>query len=178
LLGLSGGTASTALDPNLQNTFTRQLTAYVEREVAHDFGLRSGFVWNGRRQVRATIRADRPFDGYNIPVTAADPGPDGRQGTSDDGGAFTAFNLGPPFAGAQAVNLTANLPDSANSDYYTWEITATRREVGRWSLLASFAETWSRETNLGGGGSFTPNAFINTADGRNRFSTWQGKVNA
>jgi len=76
------------------------------------------------------------------------------------------------------VNLTANLPDSANSDYYTWEITATKREVGRWSLLASFAETWSRETNLGGGGSFTPNALINTDNARNTFKTWQGKINA
>ncbi|HXI30753.1 MAG TPA: TonB-dependent receptor, partial [Vicinamibacterales bacterium] len=93
VLGVSGGSVSTALDPNLQNTFTRQATVYVEREVAHDFGLRSGFVWNGRRQVRSTIRADRPFDGYNAPVTVIDPGPDGRVGTGDDGSTYTAFNL-------------------------------------------------------------------------------------
>src|SRR5438105_981976 len=142
-LGVSGGSVSTALDPNLQNTFTRQLTAYVEREVAHDFGVRSGFVWNGRRQVRTTIRADRPFDGYSVPVTVTDQGPDGKLGTADDRGTYTAYNLAPQFVGVQAVNLTTDLPDSANSDYYTWEITATRREIGRWSLLASFAETWN-----------------------------------
>jgi len=178
LLGVTGGSVSTALDPNLQNTFTRQLTAYLEREVAHDFGVRSGFVWNGRRQVRGTIRADRPFDGYTVPVTTVDPGPDGRIGTADDGAAYTAYNLAPAYVGAPAVNLTTSLPDSLNSDYYTWEVTATRREVGRWSLLASFAETWNRETNLGAGGSFTPNGLINTVDGRNRFSLWQLKVNA
>ena len=175
VLGVSGGSVSTALDPNLQNTFTRQATVYVEREVAHDFGLRSGFVWNGRRQVRATIRADRPFDGYNAPVTVIDPGPDGRVGTGDDGSSYTAFNLAQQYVGLAAVNLTANLPDSADSDYYTWEVSATRRDIGRWSLLASFAETWSRETNFG---TFTPNALINTVDGRNHFATWQGKINA
>src|SRR5437588_12624288 len=37
-----GGAASTALDRDLQNTFTRQVTTYVEREVAANFGVRSG----------------------------------------------------------------------------------------------------------------------------------------
>src|SRR5207244_11796448 len=112
------------------------------------------------------------------PGCGADPGPGGRPGTGDDGGVYTVYNLAPQYVGVPAVNLTTDLPDSANSDYYTWEITATRREIGRWSLLASFAETWNRETNLAGGGSFTPNALVNTVDGRNRFSTWQAKVNA
>ena len=178
LLGVSGGSVSTALDPGLQNTFTRQATIYVEREVAANLGVRTGFVWNGRRQVRGTIRADRPFGGYGAAVPVRDPGPDGRAGTADDGATFTAYNLSPEFVGLPAVNLTTNLPDSADSDYYTWEITATRREIGRWSLLASFAETWSHETSLGGGASFTPNALINTDGGRNRFKAWQGKINA
>jgi hypothetical protein len=91
---------------------------------------------------------------------------------------FTAYNLAPQYTGLPAVNLTANLPDAANSDYYTWELTATKREGGRWSLLASVAETWSHETNLAGGASFTPNALINTDDARNMFKTWQAKVNA
>lgn len=175
VLGVSGGSVSTALDPGLQNTYTRQATTYLEREVAPNLGIRTGFVWNGRRQARATIRADRPFSGYSTPVTVQDPGPDGRVGTADDGAAYTAYNLAAQYVGLPAVNLTTNLPDSANSDYYTWEITATKREVGRWSLLASFAETWSRETNFG---TYTPNALINTVDGRNTYKTWQGKINA
>src|SRR5262249_27117825 len=93
----------------------------------------------------------------------------------------TAYNLAPSYSTLAPVNITTN-PANADSDYYTWEITATRREVGRWSLLASFAETWSRETNFGQqqgfSASYNPNALINTADGRNRYKTWQGKVNA
>jgi hypothetical protein len=79
--------------------------------------------------------------------------------------------------GLAPINITRNLTDS-DSDYYTWEVTATKRETGRWSLLASFAETWSRETNVGPAALFTPNAFINTQSGLNIFKTWQGKINA
>lgn len=177
LLGVNGGSVSTALDPNLQNTYTRQVTTYVEREVAANFGVRTGFVWNGRRQVRATVNANRPFDAYTVPLTIRDPGPDGRAGTADDGGTFTAYNLAAANLSLPPVNITRNL-NEATSDYYTWELTATRRETGRWSLLASFAETWSRETSLGGGASYTPNALINTNGGVNAFKTWQGKINA
>jgi hypothetical protein len=139
--------------------------------------VRTGFVWNGRRQVRATVNANRPFDAYNVPIPIRDPGPDGRAGTADDGGTFTAYNLAAANLSLQPVNITRNI-NEAKSDYYTWEITATRRETGRWSLLASFAETWSHETNLSGGASYTPNAFINTENGLNVFRTWQGKINA
>ena len=177
LLGVNGGSVSTALDPSLANTFTNQTTAYLEREVAANFGVRTGFVWNGRRQVRATVNANRPFDAYNVPVSVRDPGPDGRAGTADDGATFTAFNLAAANASLPPVNITRNI-NEAKSDYYTWEITATRRESGRWSLLASFAETWSQETNLAGGASYTPNALINTDNGLNIYKTWQGKINA
>ena len=31
----------------------------------------------------------------------------------------------------------------ANSDYYTWEVTATKRMSNRWSAMSSFSQTWS-----------------------------------
>ena len=74
------------------------------------------------------------------------------------------------------MNLTTNLPDS-NSEYYTWEITATKRQRAGWSLLASFTETWSHEAALGTGNDFTPNALINATGNQDRFRTWQAKLN-
>ncbi len=178
LLAVSGGRAATTLDPALENTLVRQVTAYVEREVGPNVGVRSGFVWNGRRQVRAQVNVNRPLDAYSVPVPIRDPGPDGRLGTDDDGATLTAFNLSAAALALPVVNITTNLPAEADSDYYTWEVTATKRETGRWSLLASFAYTWSHESNLSGGASFTPNAFINTDEGRRKFTTWQGKLHA
>ncbi len=76
---------------------------------------------------------------------------------------------------APPVNPTTNLPDS-NSDYYSWEITATRRQRTGWSWLASFTHTWAREAALGTGNDFTPNALINAAGTQDRFRTWQAKL--
>jgi hypothetical protein len=177
LLSVQGGTASTVFDPNLENTYVRQVTAYVERELMPNVGVRTGLVWNGRRQVRGQINVNRPLDVYTVPVTISDPGPDGRLNTADDGGTFTAFNLDAATLARPIVNITTNLAD-ADSDYYTWEVTATKREAQRWSLQASFAHTWRRETALSAGAGYTPTAFINTDDGSLNSTVWQGKIHA
>ncbi len=95
LLAFRAVRTSTAFDQNLKNTYTRQATAYVEREVAANFGVRTGFVWNGRRQVRGTVNVNRPLDAYTVPVTFRDPGADGRVNTADDGGCYTGYNSRP-----------------------------------------------------------------------------------
>jgi len=110
-------------------------------------------------------------------LAVVDPGPDGRAGSADDAGTVTAFGLTPAASSASPVNLTTNLPDS-NSDYYTWEVTASKRQSARWSLLASFTKTWAREAALGTGNDFTPNALINATGTQDRFTTWQAKLNA
>ena len=74
------------------------------------------------------------------------------------------------------MNRTLNLGSGADRDYYTWEITATRRQTASWSLLASFARTWNLEGAIAANA--TPNLLINTVDGQNKFSTWQAKINA
>ena len=50
LIGVSGGSASTRLDPGIENTYVHQASAYVEREVAPDVGIRTGMVLNAKRQ--------------------------------------------------------------------------------------------------------------------------------
>ena len=119
----------------------------------------------------------RPLNAYSIPVPVVDPGPDGRLGSVDDGATLTAYDLTAEALNASPVNLTTNLPDS-NSEYTTWEITATKRQNARWSLLASFTHTWTREAALGTGNDFTPNALINASGSQDRFTTWQAKLNS
>ena len=172
---VQGGVASQVFDDNLENTYVNQFTAYVEREVGANFGVRTGFVWNGRRQVRGQINVNRPLEAYTVPVSFLDPGPDGRLSTADDGGTLTGYNLSAAALAAPIVNITTNLP-GADSDYYNWEVTATKRETSFWSLQASFAHTWTRETALSAGAGFTPNAFINTEDERLVNTTWQAKL--
>jgi hypothetical protein len=177
LQSVQGGTASTVFDADLENTYVQQVTTYVEREVANNFGVRTGFVWNGRRQVRGQINVNRPLDAYSVPVTFTDPGPDGILGNADDGATLTGYNLSPEALARPIQNITTNL-DDADSDYYTWELTATKRETSNWSMQASFAQTWRHETALGAGAGYTPNAFINTDDGQLVSTTWQAKLMA
>ena len=42
---------------------------------------------------------------------------------------MTAFNLAAEFLTLPVVNRTLNLGPGADRDYYTWEITATRRQT-------------------------------------------------
>src|SRR5262249_33867190 len=133
------GKSATGVDPNLKNSYQRQSTAYFEREVAPNFGVRTGFVWNGRRQNRATLNLSQPFAACNVPVTVVDPGPDGVAGTADDGGAIQAYNLDSAYLSLSPNQQLANLNSVADSNYYTWEVTADKRQSGRWSLLASFS---------------------------------------
>ena len=177
LISVSGGSTSTRLDPGIENTHVRQTSAYIEREVGPNVGVRTGVVLNARRQPYGTINVNRPLGAYSVPIAVVDPGPDGRVGSADDRGSVTAYDLTPEALSAAPVNLTTNPPDS-NSEYYTWEITATKRQSGRWSLLASFTHTWNHEAALGTGNDFTPNALINAAGSQVHFRTWQAKLYA
>ena len=165
------GKSATGVDPNLKNSYQLQSTAYFEREVAPNFGVRTGYVWNGRRQSRATFNLNQPFAAFNVPVTVADPGPDGVFGTADDGGSVQAFNLDPAYLSLSPNQQLANLNSVGDSNYYTWEVTAAKRQSGRWSMLGSFSETWSRS----GYTALTPNALIGSINGQDVFSNWNAK---
>jgi hypothetical protein len=159
--------------PNLQNQYTLQASGYLEREIAQGFGLRTGFVWNGMRNQYTTVNVSQPFSAFNQPITAANPGPDGRAGTADDGRAVTAYNLNPSFVGLPVVQQIQN-GITRNNDYYTWEISGIKRRSNHWSLIASFSNLWSRV----GAVVLTPNELINTTNGRDYFSEWQVRISS
>jgi hypothetical protein len=191
LVSVSGarpdGQSATRIDPSLENGFSRQALVYLERELAANFGLRTGFVWNGWRQIYGQVFANWPLEGFNVPVTIADPGADGRVGTGDDGSAIRAFNLDASSLALPPDQVIRNFANQ-DSDYYTWELTANRRQQGRWSLLASVSTTWSRQAVVPlQGAQFSDRGFqeynantinVNTADGRDRFMTWAAKASS
>ena len=136
------------------------------------------------RNQRTNRDANRPFDAFNVPATFADPGPDGRAGTGDDGSPINGFNLQSSATGLPTLTTVANQPD-ARGDYYTWEVSGNRRMSGRWSLRASFTHTWNIDHGNSYAGStvrqyslpFTPNDLINTdrEDGAYKFTNWTAK---
>jgi hypothetical protein len=184
LLSSQGGVASTVVDPNLENTYTREVSAWFERELATNFGVRTGLVMRQIRNQRANVDANRPFNAFDVPATFPDPGPDGRTGTSDDGAPISGFNLNSSRLGLPTLTTVANVP--GNGDYYTWEVSANRRMTGRFSLRASFTHTWNYDHATAYAGNtvrqyalpYTPNDLINTdrEDGAFRFTNWTAKL--
>ena len=86
--------------PDLEDTYTREFSTWFERELAANFGVRTGVVVRQIRNQRVTnFNANRPFSAFNVPVQIRDPGPDGRTGTSDDGALISGFNLDPSLIG-------------------------------------------------------------------------------
>jgi hypothetical protein len=183
LLDSRGGTAPDSIDPRLKLPLLKETGAWFERELPGNIGLRTGLVWRGERQHFLRQNAARPFDAFSVPTPIPDPGPDGRLGTSDDGPPLQGYELGREVPG-QATAIVRNVPHS-DSDYWTWDITATRRLTHRWSIAGGFDHVWNRDqTNTYVGQAarqnaypLTPNDLLNAApNGRYEFRTWSAKV--
>jgi hypothetical protein len=184
LVGQRGGLAVESRDPDLTLPVLHEMAAWIERELFGNTGVRTGVVFRSERQHFARQDVNRPFDAFTSPVSISDPGPDGGVGTPDDGPAIRGYNLRPELVDLAPVNIVRNVPD-ADSNYWTWDVTATRRFAGRWSLVAGLAHTWSRDqantyfgqpvrTNVY---PLTPNDLINAAEGgQYEFRIWSLKI--
>jgi hypothetical protein len=196
LTSSAGGVATQVLGSDLKDTYTNEAAGWLEREVIPDFGVRGGFVYRTERNLAIAYNLNRPFSAYTVPVTIQDPGPDGVVGTPDDGQSYAAYNLSAAALALPIVNTYANVPGTSN-DYYTFEITGTKRMSHRWSALMSFSKTWAAAQNGCGtnacgssgatffGTSFRQDALpvnpidlINTdPNGQMRYTDWSLKLN-
>ena len=183
-LDTRGGAALESLDPDLQLPIMREGAASVERELFATVGIRTGLVWRGERQHYVRQNANRPFSAFTVPVDIQDPGPDGRPGTEDDGPAIQGYDVTSETKDLPQLNVVRNVTD-ADSHYFTWDVTATRRFSRRWSLVAGFAHTWNYDQANAYSGQtvrqntypLTPNDLINAGnDGDYEFRIWSAKI--
>ncbi len=171
-----------SLDDGLKLDFMHEVTARLEREIGANTRVASSVVWRGHRQPFLRQDESYPFSAFSRAVPVLDPGVDGLPGTADDGPAIVVHDL--PEARVSPSYLVANVPN-APSDHVTWEVTADRRLRGRWSLVAGFSHTWTRDQASGYSGQavranpfpLTPNDLINTDDeGRHEFRVWSARA--
>jgi len=182
-LDARGGAAPDSVDPRLKLPLLREVGAWFEREIPGDIGLRTGIVWRGERRHFLRQNDNLPFEAFSLPIAIPDPGPDRQFGTADDGRSIPGYDLGRNLPD-QSSNVVRNVPHS-DSDYWTWDIIATRRFTRRWSMTAGFDHVWNRDqTNTYFGQavrqnaySLTPNDLINAGpNGRYEFRTWSAKL--
>ena len=139
----SAASARRVLDPNLKNTRTDEVSAWIEHELVPGVGLQGGYVYRKIDNFRVRVNVNRPVSAYNVPVTLRDPGPDGVFGNGDDGANFQAFNLNPANLALPNVNQLTNL--DGEGEYQTVEFGINKRQTGKWSLAASVSKRWNKD---------------------------------
>jgi Carboxypeptidase regulatory-like domain len=139
-----GGSAGAEIDPSLKNSYTDEASFFVERAVMNDLGVRVGYVWKKDNNGWQQMNDGRPLSAYNIPVTVADPGPDGNLVTTTDNGTLSLFNLDD--TSRTTRNVVRNV-DGYEGTYKTLEFSANKRYSRRWSMNASFSYVWTEEWN-------------------------------
>ena len=183
LLERRGGTPSDTIDSGLRLPYMHEATVHVERAAGARVTLSTGVVWRGERQQGVRQTAGSPFEAFTVPALRRDPGPDGREGTGDDGREVVLYDLPPGFdtAGTAVIRNV----DRSDGDVITWEAGVARQFSDGWSLSTSFAYTWNRDQDSAylnqpvrdHAYPLTPNDLIHT-DGRGRhvFGVWAAKA--
>jgi hypothetical protein len=183
VLDSRGGISPDSIDARLKLPHLREIGVWFERELPGSVGLQTGVVWRGERQHFLRQNARRPFEAFSLPVLIPDPGPNGSFDTSDDGPPLRGYELGRDVPD-QPTNIVRNVPRS-DSDYWTWDITVTKRLERHWSIAGGFDHVWNRDqANMYFGQAvrqnaypLTPNDLLNAGpNGRYEFRTWSGKV--
>jgi hypothetical protein len=124
---------NTRIDPAIKHSYAEEWFAGVERAVAPRLTIKTQYI---RRNVRNAIGYIDVGSTWT-PTTAIDPGPDGRSGTSDDGGPLTLFyNLN----AADAQYVLTN-PPGARRRYDAVQVIAVQRAMAGLAVQASY--TWA-----------------------------------
>ena len=165
---LSGGVPN----PNQQEEMNDEFSLGVERELMPNVAVRVTGIYSRDRNTYRVQNNRRPYEVFNIPITNADPGPDGQRGTADDPGTSVTYYDYPAALAAPAFQEPMLINDPrADANFKTLEVAATKRLANRWQFMASYSATKSDIPNvpntvsytgeLGGGYStFDPNAEI------------------
>ena len=132
-----GNAGTLPVDRDLARPYSQQFAGHLEREIREGLSGRVSVVYNNVRNEWDEVDVAR-VNGYTVPFTTTDPGPDGRVGTGDDA-QLSLMDLAP---GTPEERLFTNPEAGYDSDFYTVEFAANRRMQGNWMLLTSFAYTW------------------------------------
>jgi len=122
----------------------QEISASLEREVAHNLGVRFLFVNKSSFSAQTNTTPGRPYEVWNRQFTRRDPGPDGLLSTADDplvNGAprmVTFYDYDPAYRDASfATTSLVNVPRERSGKSYTYELAMTKRMSNRWQATAS-----------------------------------------
>ncbi len=175
------GAKTSAINPDLDQPKTHEVTASLERQIASNFQARASYVYRREVDRYRTVNVLRPYEAYGIAIPAKDPGPDGVVGTADDGQAITYYEYAADYAGSAFIrNVDLNVPGYDNS-FHSVEVAAQKRMSNRWQLVTSFLATHVDEwvafnTATGASGTGVPVTPNEEFFPRSQYWQWNYKV--
>jgi carboxypeptidase family protein len=122
------------MDPDAKHSFADQYFVGVERQLPARVSVRVHYVRRSFKEALGFIDEGSTW----TPVSVTDPGPDGRAGTSDDGGVITVFNNYTP----SDQQLVFTNPPGAFRRYNAFQLAGSRAH-GRGLHVEAFY-TWAR----------------------------------
>jgi hypothetical protein len=128
---------STAVDPNISNSWTDEYTAGIEQQLINDLGLRFNFVRKIEQNPYASVNTAQDISSFT-PITVNDPGPDAITGTADDQ-PIVIYNLLPQFKGVNKTSIQNFKGIGGN--FSTIEFSMTKRMSNKWMGLVGFDRT-------------------------------------
>jgi len=172
-------------NPNEREPMTDEFSVSFERQLIPNLAVRATGIYSREHNTYRVQNNKRPYDVYNIPVTARDPGPDGRLNTADDPGTTVTYWEYPvEYQGAAFQEPMLVNDKRSEGNYKSIEVAASKRMSNRWMMMASYsatklhvpfvANTAGLTDFTGGGGltvilaTFDPNAEIFSAN-----NTWE-----
>lgn len=169
--------ARRSIDPDIAHSHVDQLVAGIERQIGTTWSLQTHYIYRRFDRFMMYTRSGAIWE----PVARRDPGPDGLNGTPDDGATFTVYSL----TNAAATTLRYENPNGLFRRYHAVQAVARRRLADAWHAQISY--TWSKtagtsQNSLHGNagvratGVGEPNGQINGADRAVHDPTNEAKV--
>jgi hypothetical protein len=130
------------VNPDLKLGYVHETTLTFEQQVTSSAAFRLLYLYRTEGNQSANSNIARPFEVYTVAVPFTDPGPDGRAGTADDGGAVTVYDYPAAFRGSQFdQTLRINRPGGRTDWNQSFEVSFSKRMANRWSLFSSYTAT-------------------------------------
>lgn len=140
--GATGGLQNAVINPDEKAPKTDEFMLQYEQQLATGFAMRVTGIYSLATDQYRLLNTLRPPEAFNIPITNADPGPDGRVGTADDPGTFiTVFDYADELAGLDFQRPTLFNDPAADRSYTSMEFAVSRRLANTWQFQASYSAT-------------------------------------
>jgi hypothetical protein len=130
------------INPDEHAPKTDEFMLQYEQQLVVGLAARATGIYSLATDQYRLLNTARPYEVFNIPVTNADPGPDGRMGTGDEPGTFiTYYDYANEYAGLAFQRPTLYNDPLADRSYKSMAFAVSRRLANNWQFQASYSAT-------------------------------------